>query len=42
MAEDQNAARDFEELIGELDYPMFIVTTRKGEQLAGCLIGFAN
>jgi flavin reductase (DIM6/NTAB) family NADH-FMN oxidoreductase RutF len=32
----------FDELVGELDYPMFIVTTRSGEQLAGCLIGFAT
>lgn len=42
MAEDQQAAEDFEELVGELDYPMFIVTTRCGEQLGGCLIGFAT
>jgi flavin reductase (DIM6/NTAB) family NADH-FMN oxidoreductase RutF len=42
MAEDRNAAQDFNGLVGELDYPMFIVTTRKGEQLAGCLIGFAT
>src|SRR3954462_10217945 len=42
MAEDQQAAKDFEKLIGELDYPMFIVTTRKREALAGCLVGFAT
>jgi flavin reductase (DIM6/NTAB) family NADH-FMN oxidoreductase RutF len=42
MTEDRNAAEDFNELVGELDYPMFIVTTRQGEQLAGCLIGFAT
>lgn len=42
MAEDQQAAEDFEELVGELDYPMFIVTTRHREQIAGCLIGFAT
>jgi flavin reductase (DIM6/NTAB) family NADH-FMN oxidoreductase RutF len=42
MAEEQSAEQGFGELVGELDYPMFIVTTRLGEQLAGCLIGFAT
>jgi flavin reductase (DIM6/NTAB) family NADH-FMN oxidoreductase RutF len=32
----------FEELVGELDYPMFIVTTRGDGELAGCLVGFAT
>lgn len=32
----------FEELVGELDYPMFIVTARGGGELAGCLVGFAT
>jgi flavin reductase (DIM6/NTAB) family NADH-FMN oxidoreductase RutF len=32
----------FDELVGELEYPMFIVTTRAGDDLAGCLIGFAS
>src|SRR6478609_8914996 len=27
---------------GELDYPMFIVTARRGDELAGCLVGFAT
>jgi flavin reductase (DIM6/NTAB) family NADH-FMN oxidoreductase RutF len=36
------AEADFNELVGELDYPMFIVTTRAGDELAGCLIGFAT
>lgn len=33
----------FNDLVGDLDYPMFIVTTRstKGER-AGCLVGFAT
>lgn len=33
----------FDELVGELDYPMFIVTTgsESGER-AGCLVGFAT
>jgi flavin reductase (DIM6/NTAB) family NADH-FMN oxidoreductase RutF len=42
MTEDRDAAQDFNELVGELDYPMFIVTTRVVEQFAGCLIGFAT
>jgi flavin reductase (DIM6/NTAB) family NADH-FMN oxidoreductase RutF len=32
----------FDELMGELDYPMFIVTTEAGGERAGCLIGFAT
>ena len=32
----------FDALMGVLDYPMFIVTTRVGETRAGCLIGFAG
>ena len=28
--------------LGELDYPMFIVTARAGDELAGCLVGFAT
>ena len=27
---------------GDLDYPMFIVTARAGDELAGCLVGFAT
>jgi flavin reductase (DIM6/NTAB) family NADH-FMN oxidoreductase RutF len=34
--------RVFDELMGELDYPMFIVTTVAGGERAGCLIGFAS
>jgi flavin reductase (DIM6/NTAB) family NADH-FMN oxidoreductase RutF len=38
-----SSARDtFNALIGELDYPMFIVTVAHGEQRAGCLVGFAT
>jgi flavin reductase (DIM6/NTAB) family NADH-FMN oxidoreductase RutF len=33
---------DFEELVGELDYPMFIVTARDDGERAGCLVGFAT
>jgi flavin reductase (DIM6/NTAB) family NADH-FMN oxidoreductase RutF len=32
----------FDELMGELDYPMFIVTTAAGGERAGCLVGFAT
>jgi flavin reductase (DIM6/NTAB) family NADH-FMN oxidoreductase RutF len=32
----------FDDLVGGLDYPMFIATTRVGEELAGCLLGFAT
>ena len=31
----------FGDLVGSLDYPMFIVTTAAGEERAGCLVGFA-
>ncbi len=30
----------FGELVGELDYSMFIVTVRAGDERAGCLVGF--
>jgi flavin reductase (DIM6/NTAB) family NADH-FMN oxidoreductase RutF len=32
----------FNALMGELDYPMFIVTAARGEERAGCLVGFAT
>jgi flavin reductase (DIM6/NTAB) family NADH-FMN oxidoreductase RutF len=28
--------------LDDLDYPMFIVTARGGDELAGCLVGFAT
>ena len=31
----------FNELVGGLDYPMFVVTVAAGERRAGCLVGFA-
>jgi flavin reductase (DIM6/NTAB) family NADH-FMN oxidoreductase RutF len=34
--------RAFDKVMGELDYPMFVVTTRAGDRLAGCLVGFAS
>ena len=30
------------ELVADLDYPMFIVTVASGNELAGCLVGFAT
>jgi flavin reductase (DIM6/NTAB) family NADH-FMN oxidoreductase RutF len=42
MEELRNPPQDFNELVGDLDYPMFIVTTRAEGEMAGCLIGFAT
>lgn len=32
----------FNALVGDLEYPMFIVTARAGEEPLGCLVGFAT
>ena len=32
----------FDQLVGLLDYPMFVVTTRADGELAGCLVGFTS
>jgi flavin reductase (DIM6/NTAB) family NADH-FMN oxidoreductase RutF len=32
----------FDKLVALLDYPMFVVTTRSGDELAGCLVGFTS
>ena len=32
----------FERIVGDLEYPMFIVTARAGEERLGCLVGFAT
>ena len=37
-----NTARTFHALVGGLEYPMFIVTARAGDEPLGCLIGFAT
>lgn len=42
MAEERNQAREFDHLVGGLDYPMFIATTRAAGEMAGCLVGFAT
>ena len=32
----------FEKLVALIDYPMFVVTARSGDELAGCLVGFTS
>jgi flavin reductase (DIM6/NTAB) family NADH-FMN oxidoreductase RutF len=32
----------FDRLMSLLDYPMFVVTTRAGDELSGCLVGFST
>jgi flavin reductase (DIM6/NTAB) family NADH-FMN oxidoreductase RutF len=32
----------FDEIVGELDYPMLIVTAAGGDDVGGCLVGFAT
>src|SRR5918995_3365445 len=34
--------QNFQKLVSQLDYPMFIATVATGEARAGCLIGFAT
>ncbi|MEU5840685.1 flavin reductase family protein [Rhodococcus sp. NPDC047139] len=38
----QGSSDGFDSIVGHLNYPMFIVTTRSGEELSGCLVGFAT
>lgn len=33
---------DFQDLTGDLEYAMFVVTTTDGERRAGCLVGFTT
>ena len=43
MVSEQDASEPpFEQLVGQLDYPMFVVTTRASDRLSGCLVGFAS
>jgi flavin reductase (DIM6/NTAB) family NADH-FMN oxidoreductase RutF len=37
-----DAKRTFDAIVGHLEYSMFIVTTRAGDELLGCLVGFAT
>ena len=32
----------FEAIAGRVDYPMYIATTRAGDERSGCLVGFAT
>ncbi|MGE2715029.1 flavin reductase family protein [Mycolicibacterium litorale] len=38
----ESGAESFEALVALLDYPMFVVTTRAGDVMSGCLVGFAS
>ena len=40
--EDANPAEVFESLVGELEYPMLIVTAAARGERSGCLVGFAT
>jgi flavin reductase (DIM6/NTAB) family NADH-FMN oxidoreductase RutF len=37
-----NVRGQFNALMGDLEYPMFIVTARAGDEPLGCLVGFAT
>jgi flavin reductase (DIM6/NTAB) family NADH-FMN oxidoreductase RutF len=37
-----DVAATFHALVGDLEYPMFIVTARAGDEPLGCLVGFAT
>lgn len=37
-----DVADTFHSLVGDLEYPMFIVTARAGDEPLGCLVGFAT
>jgi flavin reductase (DIM6/NTAB) family NADH-FMN oxidoreductase RutF len=39
---DEAGGEAFDQLVGLLDYPMFVVTTRAGDELGGCLVGFTS
>ena len=34
--------RDFQRLVADLDYPLFVVTAAAGEERDGCLVGFTT
>jgi flavin reductase (DIM6/NTAB) family NADH-FMN oxidoreductase RutF len=38
----EEGTESFESLVAQLDYPMFVVTTRAGDVMSGCLVGFAS
>jgi flavin reductase (DIM6/NTAB) family NADH-FMN oxidoreductase RutF len=34
--------RDFQRLVGELDYPLYVVTAAAGDERDGCIVGFTT
>lgn len=43
MTSEDGIKDEFNALVGDLDYPMFVATTRsRGGERAGCLVGFAT
>ncbi|MFQ6394186.1 flavin reductase family protein [Nocardia sp. KC 131] len=42
MPEATQGDSPFEAVVATADYPIFVVTTRKGAQRAGCLVGFTT
>ncbi|SFW77191.1 flavin reductase family protein [Amycolatopsis australiensis] len=41
MPNGDDLAGRFDDLVGRLDYPMYVVTCADGDRWAGCLVGFA-
>lgn len=39
---DRKSVQDFQALVADLDYPMFVVTVSAHGKRAGCLVGFAS
>ena len=42
MGERPLTTEEFDAFVDGLDYPMFVVTTNDGDELSGCLVGFAT
>src|SRR3954468_19296107 len=42
MPLNRDLSTTFNRLVGELDYPMLVVTAAAGDERAGCLVGFAT
>lgn len=42
MSDATGGASDFSAIVDQLDSPMFLVTTRAGNERSGCLVGFAT
>lgn len=41
-AEHEVGADEFGAFVAGLDYPLFVVTTRRGDERSGCLVGFTT